>query len=356
VVPGGVGKGVSYSFELSEAGNYDIWYLGMVTNNDSFSKVSWGIDQPSLPTAALTLINQGDGFAVAHWASPNEGGTGFDAGTRTLIWKKAGSSQALTAGAHSLDLFYPYRTAGNLFFATDCLVVIPTAWGWEPPVASGENTTPNWTASKADAASLQKYFDALSAASAVIEDESLPTLGQAGSIYTYTETSSTNLLLPSGALTSPFIGAGDTAVTFNFNSQKGGAGTPSTSVSTITVKEGEDTGETFNVNSFDLYEDDEETPLGELEAEATVYAIAKGIFAPNKTTKAVLILALYDDEDVLTLVDCVERPDTEGTTLELKATLTLPDEDLTDYTLKAFIWSDWQLKPLRVNPVTVPIK
>ena len=351
--PNNGGRSASYSFELSEGGSYDLWYLGMDTSAPSFSTVYWGIDRPTLPTAAagLTILEQNRSGSVVpvvgFWASPGPN-PGDPTSDREMFWQQMALGKEIAAGVHTLDVYYAYRAEGSFFFATDCMVIVPSEWGWTPPM-SGTAKHPHLSAAEADAVSLGKYLGALGG---VTEDIELPETGQAGGAFTYTASDAPDVLDITGKACPPFVGAADALVTLTFDVSKGAqAVTGKTAAVTLPASS------RFRMVGLGLFEADGTTPLTDLTANATVKAAVSAGFAPGLSGTATLIITLSDANGQLCGIrfdrKSAEAASNNGAPLELEAALTLPGGSLSGYTLNAVVWDDWNIASLMEGPVTL---
>lgn len=304
----------TYDFTLDNSGSYDIWYLG----NENLGHLSWfdyGIDvsdtDPLTPAGCLASSDTVYTYNLD-----------IDLNVK---WHKAAANVNISSGHHVLTFQEKYRSvSANLFGVSDCIAIVPSDVAWTPAATDKADAgRANLDATVLESVLNKKYENGAA------ENIYMPQMGAAGSRYSYITADDT-------------IIAEDGTINRTSEDQFGGIGVTATVNNTasnmkqiyITVL----AKETLEVTDFVIKNSAGETPSS-LTGSDTITASANVLDSAANAKGAVIILALYNANNVLRKVEKGTIAQLTSTAQPISASMTLPS-DVTGMYVKAFLWDD----------------
>ena len=207
------------SFVIDKDTEYDFWYLGSATDKASghLSGMFWGIDKvPDVEnTQDRNNVPQGDAVKIMD----SVGATN----SIPVFWQKLGTSELLS-GIHEIAFSWIFRSIKADFTTwADCVLVIPSEWGWTPPTDASGDILPDYSIAWLDAMHIkEKYFS--EDYSAIVEDIELPINDLKtpyGSGITF-ESENNGVISNEGIITRPYFNQDNVSSNFNIKANNAG--------------------------------------------------------------------------------------------------------------------------------------
>lgn len=327
-----------YSFVIDKDTEYDFWYLGSATDKASghLSGMFWGIDKvPDVEnTQDRNNVPQGDAIKIMD----SVGATN----SIPVFWQKLGTSELLS-GIHEMAFSWIFRSIKADFTTwADCVLVIPSEWGWTPPTDESGDILPDYSIAWLDAMHIkEKYFS--EDYSSIVDDIELPINDLKtpyGSIITF-ESENDGVISNEGVITRPYFNQDNVSTNFNIKANNAGK------ISSLKIP--------VTIIKLPKYSCSNFTVSGEIAAEtqvtASAYIKVNAAAESGISGTATMVIAYYDEQGVLRKSNAV--PASVGTTAtELSATITLP-EDLQGGFVKAYLLNNMSLGNRLADVVTL---
>lgn len=304
----------TYDFTLDNTGSYDIWYLG----NENLGHLSWfdyGIDVSDTDplTSAECLASSDTVYTYNLEIDLN------------VKWHKAAANVNISKGHHVLTFQGKYRSVEQtLFGIADCIAIVPSDAGWTPAATDKADAgRANLDATVLESVLNKKYENGAK------ENIYMPQMGAAGSRYSYVTADNT-------------IIAADGTINRTDEDQVGGIGVTAGVNNTesdmkqiyITVL----AKETLEVTDFAIKNSAGETPSS-LTGSDTITASANVSDSAADAGGAVIVLALYNANNVLQKIEKGNIAKLTSTAQPIAVSMTLPS-DVTGMYVRAFLWND----------------
>lgn len=122
-----------YTFEINEAGDYDIWVLSTRPDLTWVSDFTYKMDGGKAEYCISSGMNIG--YVGNQNNSPYQPTTLYNThsalGSAAMVWNKMPTS-TLSAQRHTISIYPEERGLGGYIFAMDAIVIVPSYYNWTP--------------------------------------------------------------------------------------------------------------------------------------------------------------------------------------------------------------------------------